>query len=103
MDRMNHYTITAPAVRNDGTESGYAAVLRALLLQFGIDGWTEHESVGYWHGRREAGTVFTLYRMPGPYTPSVIAADLARIARRAMPDQEAIQVTYHGSVLVVEG
>jgi hypothetical protein len=100
--RMEHYTITAPKVRNDGEPSGYHLALRAGLESQGIDGWTEHESVGSWQGRREAGIVFTIYLLDGS-SPSAKLEWLGRIGRDCMPDQEAVQVTYHGTLLLHEG
>lgn len=101
--RMLHYTITAPKVRNDGTTADYPQALRAVLLAFGIDGWTEHDTVGVWHGKREPGIVFTVYLTEGLADPTVRLDVLAKLARRAMPDQEAVQVTYHGTLLLAEG
>lgn len=102
--RMEHYTITAPKVRNDGEPSGYHLALRAGLEAVGIDGWTEHESVGSWQGRREAGTVFTIYLTQGiGDSPSAKLAWLGGIGRKCMPDQEAVQITYHGTLLLHEG
>lgn len=85
---MTRHTIVAPAVDNDGRSAlRYVRALRADLLELGINGWTEYESVGYWHGKREPGTLFEIYRERDE------SARLALIARRAMPDQEAIQIT----------
>jgi hypothetical protein len=102
--RMEHYTITAPKVRNDGEPSGYHLALPAALKHHGIDGWTQHDSVGVWKGKAEPGTVFTVYLPEGPPgSPSVRLEILGRIGRGAMPDQDAVQVTYHGTLLLHEG
>jgi hypothetical protein len=104
MFRMEHYTITAPKVRNDGEPSGYVIALRAALKGAGIDGWTEQDSVGVWRGKAEPGTVFTVYLsdQPGHMVEQRLSW-LGVIARRVMPDQEAVQVTHHGTITLHEG
>lgn len=85
--QMAEYELIAPAVRNDGTVSHYAAALRAGLQAVGISGWTETASAGYWQGKLELGTRFTVYA--GASTGLGVLCDAARAA---MPDQEAVQV-----------
>ena len=89
---MHHYTLTAPSVTNAGKPSGYAAAVSAGLQHVGIDGWTEQRCKGYWNGKVEAGTLFTLY------LTDCLPLSLQMIGREAMPDQEAVQVTYHGTI-----
>ena len=90
---MRRYTIVAPIVRNDGTESGYPAALRDALLAAGIDGWTEYRTTGSWRGKRERGITFEIY-LDDVAPPAMLKlSTLGDIARRVMPDQEAIQVT----------
>lgn len=98
---MQHWSIVAPKVDNGGRPSGYPSALRAGLRKAMIDGWTEHDSVGVWRGRSEPGVTFTLYRMP-TITSHGWRSLLMSVARTAMPDQEAVQVTYHGEVTVYE-
>lgn len=81
---LRRFEIVAPHVRNDGTESGYVGNVREVLADH-FTGWTEIASVGYWKGKLEAGTTFVLY---AETLPSELPAQL----RRAMPDQEAIQL-----------
>lgn len=85
--KMLRHTIVAPAVRQDGMPSRYALDLRAILARADYPGWTEYQTVGYWHGLRESGTTFELYLEADE------SAALALMARRVMPDQDAIQVT----------
>lgn len=95
---LTRVTIIAPAVRNDGVPSGYPAALRSALLREGIAGWTEHRTIGSWHGVREPGVLFEFYVEHG----STFAYKLGAIGRECMPDQEAIQVTYesHATTLI---
>lgn len=86
---MHRVTIVAPAVKNDGSISGYPAAMRDALLGAGIDGWTEYETVGSWNGKRGLGTVFEIYLMETAQT----VPELGAAARGVMPDQEAIQIT----------
>ena len=110
--QMRRWTIVAPHVRNDGTVSGYPAALRDALMAAGIDGWTETETHGYWHGKREAGVTFDIMLpwIPYPsggavlngdwYDIDVVSIMLGRIARSAMGDeQEAIQVTAEPGII----
>lgn len=91
---MRRYTLIAPIVTNDGANSGYPAAIRAALLEARIDGWTEHETHGYWRGKREPGVMFEILRnAESRGHGAVFAHRLGRLARRAMPDQEAIQIT----------
>lgn len=83
---MMRYEIIAPAVKNDSSVSNYAQAFREALLDNYIEGWTEWETVGYWMGKAEPGTMFTIFHTLD------ITGLLSNIARKAMPDQEAIQV-----------
>jgi hypothetical protein len=89
---MHHYTLTAPSVTNAGEPSGYALKVRIRLQIADITGWTEQRCKGYWNGKAEAGTLFTVYLMDR------LPETLQMIGRAAMPDQEAVQVTYHGTI-----
>lgn len=81
---LHRFEIVAPHVRNDGTPSGYVGNVREVLADH-FTGWTEIASVGYWKGKLEQGTTFVLYAAEMP-------ASLPAQLRRAMPDQEAIQL-----------
>lgn len=117
---MRRYTLTAPKVDNVGEPSGYPSKVRDALLDAGIDGWTEYDTIGWWRGVGEAGTTFEIYRMAAPqpfthgtpergdatdaYTRDVFLVQLARIGRACMPDQEAVQVTMdHSTITLTEG
>lgn len=105
---LRRFEVVAPAVRNDGAPSGYAAALRAGLTAADFTGWTELETVGYWHGASEAGTTFVIYADDVRADPArghraFDTADiLARLARAAMPDQVAIQVVSGETVTLRE-
>lgn len=109
MHHMHRFTIIAPHVRNDGSASSYPADLRRTLELSGL-GWTEYETHGSWNGVREAGTTFEILRErpTAGYLGDtdwvtewlVFLGDNARCAMGA--EQEAIQVTYEGRVLVHE-
>lgn len=86
---MLRHTVVVPLVRNDGAPSGYREAFRSALLDAGITGWTEHETVGAWRGKLEPGVTFEILS-----TSNDCHKQLAAIARATMPDQEAIQVTY---------
>jgi hypothetical protein len=108
---MRRYTLTAPLTTNDGSAaldargfpSNHPQIVRDALLDAGIDGWTEYQTVGWWKGKREEGVTFELYRACADMGPLALrdnsrdghtfARQLARIGRRCMPDQEAVQVT----------
>lgn len=97
---MDHYTLTIPTVDNQGRRAEhYASCARAGLLAAGIDGWTEVDSCGVWRGRSEPGIVFHVYR---PADEEGMLQTLGHVGREAAPDQEAIQVTYHGSIYLQE-
>lgn len=104
---LRRYEVVAPHVRNDGSESDYAGMVRAGLIVAGFSGWTEMQTVGYWLGKFEPGTTFVVYaepmrsESPGDL-PIATREILARLARDAMPDQDAVQVVEapHDVVLV---
>lgn len=98
---LRRYEIVAPHVRNDGTPSEYREALRHALARHGFTGWSEIESVGYWLGKLEPGTTFVIYAddihtdpidLPDRIGSVRTEAALGSIGRRAMPDQDAIQV-----------
>jgi hypothetical protein len=89
--RMNRYTVVTPRVTNAGHASDYPETFRTALLANGVTGWTEYETTGYWHGKFEPGVLFEVYN--GDSTGN-FAAKLGKLARRVMPDQDAVQVTF---------
>lgn len=84
---MFRYEVVAPTVDNSGKYSGYAADFRSELPSIGITGWTEFQTAGYWHGKMEPGTTFLIF------SPYDITRSICKLARKCMPDQDAIQVT----------
>lgn len=94
--KMYRYEIIAPKVTNAGEYSYYPETFRKALLDNNIDGWTENDSMGYWRGKAEPGTTFTILRMTRDYEM------LGAIARDVMTDQGDIQVTYCGTQDVYE-
>lgn len=92
---LRQYSIVAPEVHNDGTPSNAVCRVRAELKALGFN-WMETAELGFWEGHGEPGILFTIY---APDTWRWAADDattvdvLAKLARRAMPDQDAIQVT----------
>lgn len=97
---MRRYTLVAPHTTNDGARSDYAPAVAVALLEAGIDGWTEYETVGWWRGKPEAGTTFEFFRADsGPVLQFV--KTLGHIGRDCMPDQEAIQVTRDESTTTI--
>lgn len=105
--QLTTFTLTVPAVRNDGQPSGYLPAVRDALAAAGFGGWTETASVGYWLGKLEPGHVLTIYAPPTFAAANVPTTEptadvLGRIGRAAMPDQDAIQVTIGATVELVE-
>lgn len=98
------FELVAPAVRNDGAPSGYRDSVRELLAAAGFTGWSEVDSVGFWHGKLEPGTTFVLYAPQYQQTEQLTLQLLADIGRRAMPDQDAVQaVQAPGIHVLTEG
>lgn len=98
--RVHAYTLTVPAVTNDGLSAPWhLEKVRAGLEEAGFTGWTETATVGYWRGILEPGTVITVY-VPVGKTIGV-ASRLGAIGRQAMPDQDAVQVTASPDELVL--
>lgn len=98
-NEMYRFTIVAPAVTNDGQPSGYRDVVENVLDRYGIVSWTEHQTIGVWHGAREPGTLFEVYHESENLNGRLREIMLA--LRAGMPDQEAIQVTRDQSRTVV--
>ncbi len=102
---MDIYTLTVPSVDNSGRRrESYLRETRANLLAGDIEGWTETACIGAWRGRLEPGTVFTIYREPAADAAAVaeFCGVLGYAGRAAMPDQEAVQVTYAGRLHLSE-
>lgn len=101
------YELVAPKVRNDGSESNYTETVREALAAWGFTGWTEMDSVGYWHGKLEAGTTFVIYATEyREETQPRVGTDeiLMKLARDSMPDQDAIQIVkFPVPVKLIEG
>lgn len=95
---LHHYTLTVPHLSKSGVP-GALPLVRAGLLERGVTGWTENPGAGVWSGHHEAVTVFTLYLS---WLPASGASALLSVGRKAMRDQSAIQVTYHGVISLWE-
>lgn len=95
---LRRFTIIAPTNTNADIPAPYAQNVRNALGARGLN-WTEYPTVGSWNGYREPGTLFELYVQRDVQ----FAYELARLARAAMPDQEAVQVTAeHSTTTVLE-
>ncbi len=95
--QLRRFELVAPRVTNDRTVSDYPARVRESLQAFGFEGWTEVETHSYWLGKVEPGVTFVIFaedeRAPDWSALPIPTADiLARIARSAMPDQDAVQL-----------
>lgn len=96
--QLRRFELVVPHVRNDGSAaSGWLALIRSALTVRGFDGWTEIETLGYWHGKPERGTTFVIFsedmRDDHVTEARTSTADLlAEIGRAIMDDQEAIQL-----------
>jgi hypothetical protein len=99
-DLLRH-EVVAPAVTNAGDLSGYPDKLGQALALAGFN-WTAVETVGCWEGKVEPGRQFTIFapRMMGE---GIATANLiASIARKTMPDQDAIQVVVDAPINLIE-
>jgi hypothetical protein len=92
---LRRYEVVVPSVDNHGAPADYCSRFRGELIGAGLSGWTETATTGYWLGRLEPGTTFTIYapalgrwthREQDPF------AMLQQLARASMPDQTARQV-----------
>ncbi len=88
---MRLLTLTVPTLNNAREEVLHIERVRFGLLQHGIESWTETPVVGFWRGKREDGTLISVY--VGEAIALRTARVLDAVGRAAMPDQEAIQVT----------
>lgn len=125
---LRRYELMAPIITNAGEPSGYRLAMRIALETAGFTGWTEIETTGVWHGKNEPVVMFVIYSTDwrdvpvdmederdtiamfdprdndGAWIERSIRTEvlLAQLGRRAMPDQEAVQVvrTAHIDTLI---
>jgi hypothetical protein len=103
-DGLLRHEVIAPAVKNDGTISGYPDALAAALTEASLN-WTAVDTIGCWNGKIEPGRQFTIFApaMMRAWQSTRNTADvIGSIARDAMPDQDAIQVVVDCPVRLIE-
>lgn len=97
---MRAVDVTTPTVDTDGNPNDVVNRFTEALLEAGYTGWTRHASVGAWQGLEEPGWVWTFYLPNVGWTQN--ATQLGQLARKVMPDQDAVQVVDHGTVHLAE-
>lgn len=98
---MRSYEVVCPTIDNKGNVVNYDFQFQQGLKLAGFEGWTEFDSMGYWQGKFERGRTFQIYSDTCRGGSDTLQL-LCNIARKAMPDQKAIQVVDKGYITLVE-